>query len=305
VRYGYDPGCFRRPDGRPSDDRAGEVALALGLPLEEIAEPAGCPASGLAMNGIPAYARVGRFLALAGRQLAEPGAPPHPPTVVTPCCSCFRSLSRASLSLDTHEELRRSVAEELAGEGLSLVSGIVLVRHLLDVLLEDAGPEAIRARVTRPLSGRRVAPYHGCLGNPPGGTPPAIDPSRPGGRLGRVLSALGAEIAELPLTAHCCGGRAAEASEETASSLLLRILRSAAEAGADSIAAACPRCARNLASGQDAVNRRYGTRFAIPVRYFTSFAAEAFGLDAPAPSAPGRGLPSARGGAEGTTASAG
>jgi len=245
------------------------VALALGLTLEEVGEPAGCAAAGLAMNGIPAYARVGRLLALAARQLAGREDARNPPTLVTPCSACYRSLTKASRSLGTHAELRRSVAEELAAEGLSLGDGGVRVRHLLEVLHEDGGPGAVRARVTRPLTGLRVAPYQGCLA---GG-------SEPDTRLEELLSALGADVVDLPLKAHCCGGSAAGASPETGTSLQVRILRSAAGSGAALLATACPRCARNLASGQDAVNRRYGTRFGIPVRFFTSLVADAFGLD--------------------------
>ena len=277
MRYAYDSGCSRASAGSPAGDGAREVALALGLTLEEVSEPAGCAASGPAMNGIPAYARVGRLLALAARQLAGRQDARDPPTLVTPCSACYRSLSRASRSLGTHAELRRSVAEELAAEGLSLGSGEVRVRHLLEVLHEDGGPGAIRARVTRPLTGLRVAPYLGCLAGRPGA--PAEDGSEPDTRLEELLSALGADVVDLPLRAHCCGGSAAGASLETGTSLQVRILRSAAERNADLVATACPRCARNLASGQDAVNRRYATRFEIPVRFFTSLVADAFGLD--------------------------
>jgi heterodisulfide reductase subunit B2 len=287
VRYGYDSGCFRPPGGAPGDASVREVALALGLTLEEVSEPGGCPATGHAMNGIPAYARVGRLLTLAARQLAGRRDARFPPTFVTPCSACFLSLSRASRTLGTHEDLRQTVAEELAAAGLVLERGPVLVRHLLDVLGTDAGPEAFRARVARPLSGLRVAPYYGCLA-PREGAAVATAGDGPGRPrpLEEILLALGAEVVDFPLKDHCCGGRAAEASEETATSLQVRILRSVAERGADVVAVACPRCERSLSSGQDAVNRRYGTTFAIPVRYFTALAADAFGLgDArPAPS---------------------
>lgn len=287
MRYGYDSGCFRPHGGAAGGASVREVALALGLTLEEVSEPGGCSATRHAMNGIPAYARVGRLLTLAARQLAGRRDARFPPTFVTPCSACFLSLSRAIRTLGTNEDLRQTVAEELAAVGLALERGPVLVRHLLDVLGTDAGPEAIRARVARPLSGLRVAPYYGCLA-PRDGTPGAAadDGSRPLRGLEEILRALGAEVVGFPLKDHCCGGRAAESSEETATSLQVRILRSVTERGADVVAVACPRCERSLSSGQDAVNRRYGTSFAIPVRYFTTLAADAFGLgDArPAPS---------------------
>jgi len=44
------------------------------------------------------------------------------------------------------------------------------------------------------------------------------------------------------------------------------------------IVVVCPRCLRNLEAGQEPVNRRFRTRFAIPVRYFTDLVAEALGV---------------------------
>jgi heterodisulfide reductase subunit B len=278
VRYGYDPGCSRPPGGGPGGDGVLEVASALGLKLEEIAEPGGCGREGLAMNAIPGYARVGRLLALAARQLAARQDASVPPSVVTPCSACFLNLSRARHSLATHADLRDRVAEELAATGLSLDPASVRVRHLLDVLYEDTGPDEIRRRVTRPLTHLRVAPYYGCLTTRRGFPDPDCEDPGPRARLEEILSALGAEVVDFPLESHCCGGRAAEASEEVATSLHHRILRSAADHGTHVIATVCPRCLRNLEASQEPVNRRFQTRFAIPVRYFTDLVAEALGV---------------------------
>ena len=278
MRYGYDPGCSRPPGGGSGEDPVFAVANALGLTLEEIAEPGGCGREGLAMNAIPGYARVGRLLALAARQLASWEDASVPPSVVTPCSACFLNLSRARHSLATHADLRDRVAEELAATGISLAPGSVRVRHLLDVLYEDVGPDAIRQRVTRPLTHLRVAPYCGCLATRRGFPEPIREAPDPPARLEAILSALGAEVLDFPLEAHCCGGRSAEVSEEVATSLHHRILRSAADHGADVIAVVCPRCLRNLEAGQEPVNRRFRTRFAIPVRYFTDLIVEAFGV---------------------------
>jgi heterodisulfide reductase subunit B len=285
VRYGYDPGCARPTEGEEPDASVRAVTAALGLTLEEIEDPGDGVAGALTLNGIAAYARVGRVLALASRQLSGRRDAATPTTVVTPCSDCFLNLARASHALGTHPDLREKVAEELAGAGLSVEPGAVRVRHLLDVLCEDLGGETIRVRVRRPLTGLRVAPYYGCLWTRDGGAGAERETAVRPGRLESLLSALGADVLDSPLKGHCCGGRAAEASEETATSLQHRILRSARDQGADVIATVCPRCERNLASGQGAVNRRFGTRFAIPVRYFTGLVADAFGLDGSRPPA--------------------
>lgn len=277
VRYGYDPGCWRLPGGASGESSVFEVARALGVVLEEVDEPGGRGTEGLAMNAIPAYARVGRLLTLAARRLSALEDAAVPPAVVTPCSDCFLTLSRARHSLETHADLRDRVAEELAASGLPYAPGAVQVRHLLDLLFEDVGTAEIRRRVTRPLAHLRVAPYYGCLGHLHESAGPVAEAPAPCGRLEEVLSALGAEVVDFPLAAHCCGGRAAAASEEVATSLQHRILRSAADQGANVLATVCPSCLGNLETGQDAVNRRYRTAFALRVRYFTELMAEAFG----------------------------
>lgn len=274
LRYAYtcDSGEPGPPGTGAAEERVREALSELGLSLEPLGEPPGCAASGPGMNGIAAYARVARLLGLAAGRLAPLPDGGGTPTVVTPCAACSRSLSRAAGSLATHPDLRDAVADELAAEGVPFRPGPVRVRHLLDVLDEDVGVPAVRARVRRPLSGLKAAPFEGCLRAGEAGEAPG----RP--LLAELLSALGAEVVDFPLRSHCCGGRAAEASEETATSLHVRLHRSAAESGADVVATACTRCARNLAGRRDAVNRRFGTRFEAPVVHFTALLADAVGV---------------------------
>lgn len=276
-RYGYEPGCFRPPKGRDGDAGLLDAVRALGLELEVVDERAGDAPGALALNGLPAYTRVARLLSLAAR-FGRGALPRRTPTVVSPCTACFRNLSRARQALATHTDLRRQVDVCLADEGFRCEPDAVRVRHLLDVLWEDVGPGAVRARVTLPLSGRRVAAYYGCLAVRDG---EGRDTRTVGfeTRFERLLAALGADVVDLPLRAHCCGGRASEASAEVAASLVGRIHRSAAERGVDVIAVACPRCRHNLRSRPGALAAAAPELPEIPVLYFTELMAEAFGLE--------------------------
>ena len=275
-RYGYEPGCFRPPAGREGDTKLLDTLRALGLELEVVDERAGDAPGALALNGLPAYTRVARLLSLAAR-LGRGALPRRPPTVVSPCTACFRNLSRARSALATHPDLREQVDASLAEEGFRCEPGAVRVRHLLDVLWEDVGPDAVRARVTRPLTGRRVAAYYGCLAVRGGG---ARHARRVGfeTRFEQLLEALGADVVELPLRAHCCGGRASEASAEVAASLVGRILRSARGRRVDVIAVACPRCRHNLRGRHATSPAEASLQTEVPARYFTELFAEAFGL---------------------------
>lgn len=276
ARYGYEPGCFRPPAGRAGDARLLETVRALGLELEIVDERTGGAPGALALNGLSAYARVARLLSLAGR-LGRGALPRRSPTVVSPCTACFRNLSRARSALATHTDLRQQVDAMLAEEGFRCEPGAVRVRHLLDVLWEDFGAEAVRARVSRPLSGLRVAAYYGCLDVRGVGS----RETRAAGfetRLEQLLAAIGAEVVDLPLRSHCCGGRSSEASAEVATSLVGRILRSAARQRVDVIAVACPRCRHNLQCPSGTTPASAPTPPGARIRYFTELLAEAFGI---------------------------
>ncbi len=278
TRYGYEPGCFRPPAGRDPDAEILDAVRALGLDLEVVDERTGGAPGALALNGLPAYARVARLLSLAAR-LGRGTFPRRPPTVVSPCTACFRNLSRARQALATHPDLRLQVDGCLEEEGIRCEPGAVRVRvrHLLDVLWEDVGPDAIRARVSRPLSGRRVAVYYGCLAIRDGGTRERRAPGFET-RFERLLEALGADVVDFPLRSHCCGGNASEASSDVAASLVGRILRCAARRRVEAIAVACPRCRHNLRSRAATLPEGAPEPPGIPVRYFTELMAEAFAL---------------------------
>lgn len=275
-RYGYEPGCLRLPAARGSDAALLDVARALGLALETVEDGNGGAPGSLALNGLPAYARVARILALASQGRGRSETERRPATVVSPCTACFRNLSRARQALRTHSDLRRQVAASLADEGLRCEPDAVRVRHLLDVLGEDVGPDAVRARVVRPLAGLRVAAYYGCLDTKDGFEREAGAPGRET-RFERLLAALGAEVVDFPLRSHCCGGRSSEASAEVAVSLVGRILRAAAELGVDCVAVACPRCRHNLRALRDSPSPDASLAPPVPVRYFTELMTEAFG----------------------------
>lgn len=274
-RYGYEPGCFRPPKRRAGEAGLLDAVRAVGLELEIVDERTGDAPGALALNGLPAYTRVARLLSLAAR-LGRGAFPRRPPTIVSPCTACFRNLSRARQALATHADLRRQVDACLADEGFRCEPGRVRVRHLLDVLWEDVGLDAVRARVSRPLSGRRVAAYYGCLAIRDNGARGA----RTAGfetRFEQLLEALGADVVDFPLRSHCCGGRASEASAEVAASLVGRIRRSAAERRVEVIAVACPRCRHNLRSRLGTLPAAAPEPPEIHVRYFTELMAEAFG----------------------------
>ena len=56
------------------------------------------------------------------------------------------------------------------------------------------------------------------------------------------------------------------------------LLESAEKNGADVIATACPMCQVNLECYQNAVNEEFGTKFHLPILYFTQLFGIALGI---------------------------
>ena len=157
--------------------------------------------------------------------------------------------------------------------------GSLVVRHLLDVVVEDVGYDNISAKVTRPLTGLRVAPYYGCLIVRPAFNGGASTDTEYPTHLDRLMEVLGAEVVDFPLKTHCCGGHMTQISADTAYELIRRLLQNAADYRADILVTLCPMCQFNLDAYQSQVNRHFGTEFNLPILYFTQMIGLAMGLE--------------------------
>lgn len=222
---------------------------------------------------LPAYALVGRNLALASQQVDGSD------TLVAGCSACYLNLSRTDVVMAEDERLNNLVNQSLAAGGLSYRAGSVKIRHLLDIICNDIGLNAVKEKVVKPLKGLRVAPYYGCMivrpdyenrfGNPE--YPMVMD---------ELLSVLGAEVVDFPVKTHCCGGHMTQISESTAYEMIRRLLYSAAQYRADVMVTVCPMCQLNLDAYQVDVNRLFGTTYHMPILYFTQLMGLAFGHEA-------------------------
>jgi heterodisulfide reductase subunit B len=67
-------------------------------------------------------------------------------------------------------------------------------------------------------------------------------------------------------------------NEDAALRMCKNLLLSAQQNGAHMLVTVCPLCQINLDAFQGAVNARYGTRFQLPVVYFTQLMGLALGL---------------------------
>ena len=267
MRYTFFPGCtITGGAAKPYATSIEAVSRVLDLDLDELQDWNCCGATaGINVNDILSFSMAGRDLALAQQQGGD---------LVTPCNGCYNILRKANDHYLKYPEIREKVNEALAAGNLSY-DGSVHVRHLLDVMVNDVGLDAIREASTRPLEGLKVAPYYGCqLTRPSNGFD---DPESPQS-LDRLLEAIGAEPTDFPLKARCCGAMLAGTQPELALRLLHKLLASAQSSGAQCIATICPLCHDNLEFFQGNVNKAYGTNFKIPIVFFTQLMGLAMGV---------------------------
>lgn len=268
MNYAYYPGCSMEASSAAYDVSARRVAEVLGLGLDEIEDWNCCGATEyFTLDRVVGHAVIARNLALIDQQHDQ---------VVAPCSACYLNLKKTDLVMQEHPELREKIAASLEAGGLQYQPGRVRVRHLLDVLVTDVGEQRIREKVTRPLTGLRVAPYYGCqIVRPLNGFD---DPEYPM-KLDHLLGWLGATVVDYPVKAHCCGGHMSQISEPQAYELIRRLLHNAEEYGAAAIACLCPMCQLNLDAYQGRVNRFFHEQFDIPILFFTQLVGLAFGLE--------------------------
>lgn len=272
MRYGYYPGCSLTNTARPYEISTRAIAGELGLTFDEVEDWNCCGATEyMSLNKTAAYALIGRNLALA----AQGGMR----ELVAPCSACYLNLRKTDHYMKKYSRLGEVINQALAAGGLRYEPGSLAVRHLLDVIVQDVGYEVISSKVTRPLTGLRVAPYYGCLIVRPDFNGGASQDTEYPTHMDHLMQALGAEVVDFPLKTHCCGGHMTQISADTAYELIRRLLQNAAEYQADLLVTLCPMCQLNLDAYQSQVNRHLGTDFNLPILYFTQMIGLALGLE--------------------------
>jgi len=272
MKYGYYPGCSLSRSALPYDLSTKAIAGSLGLELTEVEDWNCCGATEyFALNKTAAYALVARNLALAADQDGFED-------LVAPCSACFLNLKKTDHYMGKYEKIGKQTNEALAAGDLSYQPGSLRVRHLVEVVVEDVGYEAIAEKVTNPLKGLKVAPYYGCMIVRPQFDDNGFDDPEYPKHLDELMDVLGADVVDFPLKAHCCGGHMTQISSDTAFELIRRLLHNADEYDADVIVTLCPMCQLNLDAYQSQVNRHFGTDYNLPVLYFTQMIGLALGL---------------------------
>ncbi|MCS7336898.1 MAG: CoB--CoM heterodisulfide reductase iron-sulfur subunit B family protein [Verrucomicrobiae bacterium] len=264
--YAYFPGCSLEKMAYSYHQSAIETTRALGVELKELEDWNCC--------GATAYFHVDELLAftLCARNIAM--AEKEQLDLVAPCSGCYKNAYFAREALLHDPDLAEHINEALAEDNLQF-AGTSKIHHLIEIFAFDIGPDAIKAKVTNPLKGLRVAPYYGCqILRPRKGKE---DVERPR-FFEDIVAATGATPVEYLLRLRCCGGALIITNRMAALSMVRNLLECAVRARADLIVTACPLCQVNLECYQKQVNREFGTELNVPVIYFTQLLGLALGI---------------------------
>ncbi len=262
MRVAYYPGCSLEGTAREYDTATRHVMQRIGVELVEVPDWNCCGATPAHLTDPDlALALPARVLALA----EETGLD----DLTAPCAACYNRLAITNHKLQD-PQLRQRI-NEITGR---TYTGTLRVRTLPDVALAG-GVDSVKAAVTNPLEGLKVAAYYGCLLVRPQEVNTATDPEDPQA-LDILIEAVGAEAVQWPFKAECCGGNHSLGRSDIVRRLVADLTRLAIENGADCFATACPLCQGNLDMRQDLALEELGQK--LPVLHFTQLMGLAFGL---------------------------
>ena len=272
MRIPYFPGCTLNTKAKGFDLAGRASVKALGFELDELPQWNCCGATfPLVVDNELALVAPTRILIDAQEQGTR---------LATLCSICYNVLKRTNAYLKENEDKRERINLFVEKD----YHGEVQVLHLLELLRDELGFEALRERIVRNLDGIRIAPYYGCLLLRPQDEIQLDDPDEPT-ILHDLLSNLGCEVVDFPNKAECCGSYLTVSAADAAEELAYTILRSATDEGAEMVVTSCPLCHFNLDYRQDKMARRTNAvrqpvaLRPVPILYFTQLLGIALGLD--------------------------
>ena len=266
MKLAYYPGCVAKESGRELDMATRWVCRSLGIELVDFPKFSCCG------SGFVDEANETLNVAINARNLAIAEAAGL--DLMTVCSTCQGMLSLAKLRMED-PAVRAKVDGALRPIGIDY-RGTSRVTHLLRVLVEDVGIDAIRAKVRRPLAGLKVGAFYGCHLLRPADEMRWESPEEPHA-FEDLLAALGAEPVLYRGRVLCCGFPIQCVKPETAGRIAGRQILDAKEHGADAMATPCPLCHISLDAYQKPAAKLAGRPLDMPVFHLPQLVGLALG----------------------------
>jgi succinate dehydrogenase / fumarate reductase, cytochrome b subunit len=272
MKVAYWPGCVSRGFTPELHGSMARIAPLLDIELVEL-DRAACCGAGVIAEHSPELADTLNARTFALAQQAE-----GTELMMNICSTCQGAQSECQERLDASSGYREHVNELLEPEGLRYEKGIAN-KHFLWLMVEEIGLDAIREKVTRPLTDLRVGPFYGCYIVRPTDRL-AIDEEHPRDRyLHALIDALGGTVVDYAGAYKCCGFPIITMSKEASLKQAGRHLGDAIDADADCLVTPCPLCHLNLDLQQPVTEAIVGRPLGMPVLHLPQLVGLALGLD--------------------------
>jgi heterodisulfide reductase subunit B len=196
--------------------------------------------------------------------------------ILTLCNGCYDTLKTVNSRLKSDDKFRMKINKMLAEFDLEF-TGNIDVKHIIQVLHDDVGQNAIEKKVLFPLKGIKCASFMGCHVKRPMDHMGFDDPNEPT-YLDDIIKMMGGETVKYSEKDSCCAGGLSIGRKDDVVPAARRVLRSAMEDGASAIVVNCPFCFAQLFRSEKEIQEIYFENLRFPVFYITELMGLTFGI---------------------------
>jgi len=277
-KYAFFLGCIA-PNRYPGiESSAIKTSRKLGIELVPLKGASCCPAPG-AFGSIDLniwYAMAARNIVLAEQMKTD---------ITLICNGCYKSIWEVNHKLKKNKDLREGVNEVLKEIDMEF-KGTVNVYHLAELLYDPkiCGIEKIRASVTNPLKGARIAVHYGCHLLKPKKertwVAPGIGDSDNPMWIEEMVAAIGATPIQYRNKMQCCGAGGGVRGYDIAHSLDItnEKMINLREVQADALTEVCPFCQLQFDRGQIEIKDKFGVNWDFPILHYNELLGLAQGM---------------------------
>lgn len=246
-----------------------EVLRKLDFDLVELSESTCCGDPIKSVNDFAATYLGIRILALTSLEGLS--------NLLIPCNRCYFTISEAKATMKNNPKISEKINALLQEEHLKYDANIK-IWHTIDFLHDYVGIEKIKQIVAKPLEGVKVATHVGCqiiryddLER--------VDNAENPKKLDSLICALGAATVEYAEKLDCCGSALMHSHPDSALTLAGSKLKAVQKLSVDGLVVSCPNCQSMFDFKQRDIELTVGTKFNIPVVYFTQLLCIALNVD--------------------------
>ena len=246
---------------------ARKVLEKLGVDLVEMPEFNCC---GLPMDSVDHE----MMLRMAATNLAV--AERQQLNIVTLCTGCAGTLRKVNRTLKEDSSLRKQTNTSLRQAGIEF-KGLIEVKHLVQVLVEDIGLERIKEAVVDPLMSLSVAEHNGCHMLRPRQYSGFDDPEDPK-MLKQLIQVTGAKCLDYIDETECCGAPSIGINDKIPLRLTRDKLLHVKAVGSQALITICPFCHMMYDMNQGRIEKMFNEKYCIPVLHYPQLLGLAMGF---------------------------